>query len=185
MARQQRHPHTECGAGSRASALPTVVGFVGRSGCGKTTLLLKLLPELRSRGLRVAIVKHTSHADIETDVAGTDSRRFWDADADAVLLVAPDRVVHTRRVTREPTLDEVLAGVRDADLALLEGFKHADVDKIEVVRSACTPTPLRGIQRRVAVVTDVTGFPAEHPVFSLDQIGALARFLIDRMPSAV
>ena len=38
-----------------------VVAFAGYSGSGKTTLIEALLPCLRRRGLRVAVVKHDAH----------------------------------------------------------------------------------------------------------------------------
>jgi len=40
---------------------PAVFIFVGHSGCGKTTLIEKLLRELSGRGLRVAAIKHAHH----------------------------------------------------------------------------------------------------------------------------
>ena len=38
-----------------------VLGIVGYSGAGKTTLIEKLLAELGARGLRVAVIKHDAH----------------------------------------------------------------------------------------------------------------------------
>ncbi|RME48581.1 MAG: hypothetical protein D6791_02930, partial [Chloroflexi bacterium] len=35
-----------------------IISIVGRSDSGKTTLLEKLIPELKRRGYRVATVKH-------------------------------------------------------------------------------------------------------------------------------
>jgi transcriptional regulator with PAS, ATPase and Fis domain len=51
-----------------------VFGIAGYSGMGKTTLLERLLPELRSRGLVVSLIKH-SHKPIEIDRPGKDSYR--------------------------------------------------------------------------------------------------------------
>jgi len=158
--------------------VPAVVAFVGRSGSGKTTLLLKLIPLLRANQMRVAMVKHSSHRGIETDIAGSDSRRFWDAGADEVALVTPDRVAHTKRVAGEPRLDEVLSVVGDVDLVLLEGFKRSDVPKIEVVRSACTPAPLEGLRGRVACITDVADLSVDCPVFGLEDVEGVANFLM-------
>ncbi len=39
--------------------MPPIVSIVGRSKSGKTTLIEKLIVELKSRGYRVATVKHT------------------------------------------------------------------------------------------------------------------------------
>ena len=38
-----------------------VVGFCAFSGTGKTTLLKRLLPLLKLKGLRIGIVKHAHH----------------------------------------------------------------------------------------------------------------------------
>ena len=46
-----------------------VVGFAGFSGCGKTTLVEKLIPELRMQGQRVSVVKHAHHS-FDIDHAG-------------------------------------------------------------------------------------------------------------------
>lgn len=97
-----------------------VIAFVGRSKSGKTTLLEKLLRELGRRGYRVAAVKHTAHP-IEPDAPGKDTYRFVQAGAAQVIPAA-----------REMALGEALAGVRDVDLVLVEGYKRADVPKIEV-----------------------------------------------------
>jgi len=158
-----------------------VVAFVGRSGSGKTTLLLQLIPVLRARQIRVAVVKHSTHRGIETDAPGSDSRRFWDAGVDEVALATPDRVAYTRRVASEPRLDEVLSVVGGVDLVLLEGFKGSDVSKIEIIRTACTPVPLEGLRGRVACVTDVADLAIDCPVFRLEDVEGLADFLMERL----
>ncbi len=38
-----------------------IFGLVGRSGSGKTSLMVRLLPELRRRGLTVSTIKHAHH----------------------------------------------------------------------------------------------------------------------------
>lgn len=48
-----------------------IFGITGHTGMGKTTLLEKLIPELRSRGLTVSLIKHR-HKDIEVDRPGKD-----------------------------------------------------------------------------------------------------------------
>jgi molybdopterin-guanine dinucleotide biosynthesis protein len=52
-----------------------VLGFVAASGTGKTTLLIRLIPVLRERGLRCAVIKH-SHHDVAIDRPGKDSHRL-------------------------------------------------------------------------------------------------------------
>ncbi|MCB1796446.1 MAG: molybdopterin-guanine dinucleotide biosynthesis protein MobB, partial [Candidatus Competibacteraceae bacterium] len=44
-----------------------VLGISGWSGCGKTTLIVALLPRLRACGLTVSTLKHAHHdVDLET-----------------------------------------------------------------------------------------------------------------------
>jgi len=40
--------------------MPPIVSIVGRAKSGKTTLIEKLIEELKSRGYRVATIKHAS-----------------------------------------------------------------------------------------------------------------------------
>ena len=49
-----------------------LVSVVGSSGAGKTTLIEKLLKELRKRKYAVAAVKHCPHG-FDLDVEGKDS----------------------------------------------------------------------------------------------------------------
>ena len=49
-----------------------ILAVSGVKNSGKTTLITKLLPGLKKRGLQVAVIKHDGH-DFEADVPGTDS----------------------------------------------------------------------------------------------------------------
>ena len=59
-------------ADTAALKRPAVLAISGVHNSGKTTLLEKLLPVLRSRGLKVGVIKHDGH-DFTPDVPGTDS----------------------------------------------------------------------------------------------------------------
>ena len=67
---------------------PRCVSVIGWSGAGKTTLIAKLLPELRARGLRVLAVKHSGHSH-PLHPAGSDTARLQQAGAAAVAWVTP------------------------------------------------------------------------------------------------
>lgn len=62
------------------SAIP-LLGFCAYSGTGKTTLLERLIPLLKPRGLRLALLKH-AHSSFETDQPGKDSYQLRKAGAD-------------------------------------------------------------------------------------------------------
>ena len=61
------------------------MGICGISGAGKTTVIEAVLPDLLSRGLQVAVVKHDCQ-NVKMDKPGKDSYRFYQAGADVYLL---------------------------------------------------------------------------------------------------
>jgi len=159
-------------------AIP-IISVVGRSDVGKTTLLEKLIPELKRRGYRVATVKHHAHPGFEIDRPGKDSWRHAQAGSDHVVIAAPDKVASIRRVDREPTLDEIAATITDVDIILTEGYKRTDKPKIEVIRAARSPEPICVPDELVAVVSDVDP-PFDVPRFDLDDVSGLADLIEER-----
>jgi molybdopterin-guanine dinucleotide biosynthesis protein B len=157
-----------------------VVAFVGRSGCGKTTLLTGVVAELARRGYRVAVIKHTPHQDVVTDAPGSDTARCWEAGAVETVLVTPERVARVRRQATEPPLEQVLAAITDVDCILVEGYKQSALPKLEVVRAACDPQPIPGLAGRIAFVTDLPALSDTLPCLALDDSCAVADFLIRR-----
>lgn len=111
------------------------IGIVGWSGSGKTTLLEKLIAELGQAGLQVNVIKH-SHHDVILEPAHKDTARFRQAGARQVLLASPYRIALVRelREQAEPSLDELLQELAPADVNLIEGYKWAEIPKIEVWR---------------------------------------------------
>jgi molybdopterin-guanine dinucleotide biosynthesis adapter protein len=114
-----------------------IFGVAGHSGMGKTSLLERLVPELRSRGLSVSLIKH-SHKDIEIDRPGKDSHRLRSAGCKEVLLLGDNRwaLMHELRGGPEPSLEYLLDRMQHCDLVLIEGFKHGDFPKLEVWRES-------------------------------------------------
>ena len=62
-----------------------VIGVAGWKNSGKTTLIVRLVTELRRRGYRVATVKHAHH-DFDIDKPGADSFRHRQAGAMEVAI---------------------------------------------------------------------------------------------------
>jgi molybdopterin-guanine dinucleotide biosynthesis protein B len=154
-----------------------VIAFVGRSGCGKTTILENVIPLLLQDGIRLSVVKHTRHKHLVTDVAGTDTLKMWEAGVPNVVLVAADRVVQWQRYEEEPDVNAVLKKVTGVDMIILEGFKSSGVPKIEVLRQAHHPHPLTDIVSRLAYITDREDLETDLPCFELDDFKSIANFL--------
>ena len=149
-----------------------VVAIVGGSKMGKTTLIEKLIPELASRGHRVATVKHTYH-DVAIDELGKDSRRHLDAGSRATIISSPGRLTLVKPVAADVSLDEVVAlFADDYDIIIVEGFKSESAPKIEVYRRDAGPRLENGGQV-IAVASDEP-LDGEERRFSLEDIAGLA-----------
>lgn len=148
-----------------------ILGVAGWSGSGKTTLIEALLPELRSRGVRTAVIKHDGH-DFAVDQRGKDSWRFTQAGAEVTVLFSGTRAVIWENRPLRPA--EVAGRITGVDLILVEGCKDADWPKLLVCGEGAEKC-LAGLREYAAVVTDspVCG----QLCFSRSDIAGLADFI--------
>jgi molybdopterin-guanine dinucleotide biosynthesis adapter protein len=163
-----------------------VVGIAAYSGTGKTTLLKKILPMLRARGLRVAVVKHAHHS-FDTDVPGKDSYELRKAGATQMLVASRHRwaLVAETGDASEPRLEELLARLdqRELDLILVEGFKAEEFPKIELHRPSLGHPLLCVLDPSiVAVASDAPLAPAPSiPVVDLNQPAQIVDVILRTM----
>lgn len=159
---------------------PPLVGFVGKKNSGKTTFLEKLVRVLKSRGLTVAFIKHDVHG-FEMDREGTDTWRLAQAGADSVMISSPSALASLEKIAAEKKLDE-LAGRVDGsvDIIVVEGFKSAGADKLEVSRSARSDSLACSEDELLAVISDRGDAATRVPVFDLDDVTGVAEFLSER-----
>jgi len=122
-----------------------LLGIAAWSGTGKTTLLERLLPCLRDRGLRVAVIKHAHHG-FDVDQPGKDSHRLRQAGATPMLVASRHRLALMMETPgqEEADLAQLVEMVRlqAPDLVLVEGFKAWPLPKLELHRPA-VGKPLR------------------------------------------
>ena len=135
-----------------------VIGYCAFSGTGKTTLLRRVLPLLRARQLRIAVVKHAHH-DFELDTPGKDSHILRMAGAQHTLLASRNRLAWVEEHSHpiEPSLQQCLARLdpQRLDIVIVEGFKREPYPKIEVHRpSLGHPLLCLSDATVVAVATD-------------------------------
>ena len=150
-----------------------LITIIGKSGCGKTTLLEKLVAELKHRKYKLGTIKHHSHRGFEIDKPGKDSWRFAQAGSDHVIIASPDKLASYRKIEREISLDEIATGVADVDLILVEGYKQAEKPSLEVVRAANSRELIGSQKQRFAVAAD---FPLDLgvPRFEPDDVQGIA-----------
>ena len=159
---------------------PRVLGIAGWSGSGKTTLIIKLIPLLAQRGVRVATLKHAHHA-FDVDVPGKDSYEHRKAGACEVIVSSARRWVQMHEVGAgaEATLSELLSRLSPCDLVLVEGFKSERHPKMEVYRSE-VGRPLLHPQdpRIVAIASDQAFANAGIPVVDINDIPAVGDVVV-------
>ncbi len=74
-----------------------ILGICGFKNTGKTTLIERLIPRLKTMGLEVLVIKHDSHG-IDVDRPGKDSGRFFRAGVDVLLQGRRlDRLIEVKR----------------------------------------------------------------------------------------
>ena len=161
-----------------------VIGFSGYSGVGKTTLVEGVIASFTLAGQRVSVVKHAHH-DFDIDHPGKDSWRHRQAGAFEVVIASRRRLAKIREfpIEVQPTVHQLLAELVECDWALVEGFKHADLLKIEVWRAALgKPVQYPDDPFIVALATDSAAAvpqPTALPLLNLNAPDAVADFLLE------
>ena len=173
-----------------------IIGFAAFSGTGKTSLLKKLIPVLKQKNIRVAVIKHAHH-DFEIDLPGKDSYELRHAGADQVLISSSKRFVKILEVENELSLQECLARVTtsECDLVLVEGYKMATINKIELHRPSLGFPLLHNSDKHIiAIASDEKLDPEkstrndELSILDLNNVEEIADFIIsikDKLTSSI
>ncbi len=127
-----------------------IVSVVGTKRSGKTTLVERLLPELRRRGLRVGTLKLIHHEGFTVHPEGRDTTRHWEAGADFSIALAPGETALVRRTRgRHEALSDVLPLVPEGtDVLLCEGLV-AEGDEVRTVVCASTAAEVAMLAREL------------------------------------
>ncbi|HXX40016.1 MAG TPA: molybdopterin-guanine dinucleotide biosynthesis protein MobB [bacterium] len=118
---------------------PAIVGVVGESGGGKTTVLSGVVRRLTACGIKTAAVKHAPHGFV-VDRPGSDSARLTEAGALVVAIAGPkETTLRIATAVEEPDrIAHLAVNVCRAawgtlpDCILLEGFQHQNRPVIQV-----------------------------------------------------
>ena len=153
-----------------------IISVVGKSNVGKTTLLEKLLPEIKKRGYRVATIKHDVHG-FSIDQPGKDTWKHAQAGADIVIISSHQKMATIEKVERERTLDEIAARSIMLILSSRKG-RRQDKPKIEVHRAEVSDTLLcekRNCWRWLPILLSIWGSQ-----FDLDDSAGIVDLIEDR-----
>jgi molybdopterin-guanine dinucleotide biosynthesis protein B len=158
-----------------------VIGVCGWKKSGKTTLTVRLIEEFTRRGHHVVSIKHAHH-EFQVDDGPTDSARHRTAGSREVCIVGGKRwaIIHQLDHEPEPNLEEVISWMSPADIVIVEGYKSAEIPKIEVRAStAFSQRKLTPDDPHVIAVASDREEPGETvPVFSRDDIAEIADLIV-------
>ena len=161
----------------RTTAAVPLIGVAGWSNAGKTTLIEKLTKHFSSLGLRVATIKHSHHKfDIDNPLSDTARHRRAGASETAIVSGSRMALIEEIEARGEPSLEDVAARLKPADIIFVEGYKSASIPKIEVRRAAVAAERLLAASDPlvIAIAADYEIDGHGRPVFTLDDIAGLA-----------
>ena len=162
---------------------PPIFGIIGWKDSGKTTLVERLIEEFTIRGYTVSAIKHAHHS-FEIDHKFRDSYKFRSAGARRTAIVSRNRwaMIHELRNENEPSLDEVIEHVGACDLILIEGYKWAKFDKIEVRNSSLGKSNLSPQDENIIAIAYQNQMEENPlPTFHTDDISGIADFIKDHV----
>ena len=165
---------------------PAVVGVVGPSGVGKTSLLERLVRALTDRGLAVAALKHASHGFL-ADHPGKDSFRLYESGAAAVAIISREQVATFARLghnsAAEVSLEAALAALPGGvDLVLAEGFSWEPIPRLVLRDGTDEPARAHVESGQVLEIVDVPRrADQEPPEFPEALITSLVKMLAEHV----
>lgn len=162
-----------------------VIGFIGYSNSGKTTLIEKLIPLFIARGLKVSTVKNAHHG-FDMDRPGKDSHRYRQAGSAQVLIATSERWALLTEVRGGPaSLEDLIAQLAPCDLVLVEGFKsEGRFPRVEVRRTSNIEPPIFPHDPNVIAVAADHAIDTALPLLDLNDAAKIAAFIVDRLDLA-
>ncbi|RJR34451.1 MAG: molybdopterin-guanine dinucleotide biosynthesis protein B [Desulfobacteraceae bacterium] len=158
-----------------------ILSIVGFSGSGKTTYIVRLIPALTSRGLKVATIKH-HHREFDLDKPGKDTWRHKQAGAAVTVISSPARIGVVMDADHDHSPDELAFFARGVDLILTEGYKRGGYPKVEIFRPEATENKKPFCLDDPALLALVSNeeLDLKVPLFDFEDVAGVAELIIKR-----
>ncbi|MCL2398518.1 MAG: molybdopterin-guanine dinucleotide biosynthesis protein B [Defluviitaleaceae bacterium] len=154
---------------------PIIFAVSGVKNSGKTTLITKLIASLKIEGYRIGVIKHDGH-EFEIDIHNTDTYLFRQAGSDTTLIYSQTKLALIKTFANEDSnlnLQQLINYFDNCDIVIVEGLKHSNLPKIEVVLE----NPICNEEYVMVIATD-SSFIHEHiPTFSREDIPQIIAIL--------
>lgn len=152
-----------------------VISVCGIKNSGKTTVLEKLIPELISRGLKVAVFKNGGH--FTPDMPGTDTYRFLEVGATGTLFFDDSQYQVSRKLL--PPYEELFTQFPEADLLLVEGLRGTELPKLEIIKPDDERSPALSEEKVLGYIAKDAAYTTSKPVFDREDIKGIADFIME------
>lgn len=108
-----------------------ILGIYGRSNSGKTTLITKLIKELKEKGYRVGCVKNIHTPEFTIDTKEKDTWKHTQSGSEIVVAHSDDETAFLVNKNMDPkkTLG-IIDSIIDLDIVIVEGYWEDDSPKI-------------------------------------------------------
>lgn len=156
-----------------------VFSIIGaKSNVGKTTVLCKIIEELKYRRYRVATIKH-HRGDFQMDYPEKDTWKHYQAGADMVILSSPVKFARIEKKENEYELDVIINEIKNVDIIITEGYKTENKPKLEVIRKEISNKLISKEEELFAIVTD---FPLDikKPQFGFEETKQIVDFIEEK-----
>jgi molybdopterin-guanine dinucleotide biosynthesis protein B len=164
----------------KGGPMPPIISIVGKSDSGKTTLLEKLIAEIKNRGYHIGTIKHDTHG-FDIDREGKDTWRHKKAGASTVAISSPTKVAIIKDIKLEETLDTIAAAyLQDVDIVFTEGYKRGNKPKVEVFRKEVHQELLCTEDDNLIAVASNQHFDLKVPYFDINNVKGLADLIEDK-----
>ncbi len=152
-----------------------VIAVCGIKNSGKTTVLEKLIPEIISRGVKLAVFKNGGH--FKPDTPGTDTYRFLEAGASGTLFFDDHQFQISRKTL--PPYDELFAMFPEADLLLVEGLRGTELPKLEIIKPDDERSPALPEDKVLGYIAENAAFEANVPVFDREDVKGIVDYIME------
>lgn len=151
----------------------------GIKNSGKTTLITKLLKKFTENGFKVGTIKHDGH-DFQMDNLDSDTDKHIKSGASGTLIFSKNKYMFLEN-SPEKDLEFYLKFFKGYDFIILEGFKHSDYPKIEVIRKEISNISQSNENNLKFLVSDLKSIKNREnlDILDIDDIDSIFKKLID------
>ena len=155
-----------------------IFSFGGWSKSGKTTLITRLITELKKKNKKVLAVKNIPNK-YSLEPESKDTFKFLESGADKVCLIAKQEILSMKKIKNEnEAIDILKSDFKNFDFLILEGLCIENVPLIEVFDSKTKNNLKFPIDRLSAIVSDIK--PTNKiPCYKRDDINKITKFMED------